>query len=94
MTTRVVSLRMDSTCRPTGHYVPIYRSTQWGNPFIIGRDGDRAECIQKYREMLRANPAMVALAREVLRGRELACWCAPLPCHGDVLAAVAEGEEP
>jgi hypothetical protein len=20
-----------------------------------------------------------------LRGRDLICWCAPLPCHGDVL---------
>jgi len=23
---------------------------------------------------------------EPLRGNRLACWCAPLPCHGDVIA--------
>jgi len=23
---------------------------------------------------------------EPLRGKRLACWCAPLPCHGDVIA--------
>lgn len=26
---------------------------------------------------------------ERLRGKRLACWCAPLPCHGDVIAEVA-----
>jgi hypothetical protein len=24
-----------------------------------------------------------------LAGRDLVCWCAPLPCHGDVLIRVA-----
>jgi hypothetical protein len=24
-----------------------------------------------------------------LRGCDLYCWCAPLPCHGDVLLALA-----
>ena len=24
-----------------------------------------------------------------LRGKDLVCWCAPLPCHGDVLARLA-----
>ena len=25
-----------------------------------------------------------------LKGKRLGCWCAPLPCHGDVLAAMAD----
>ena len=25
-----------------------------------------------------------------LRGKRLACWCAPKSCHGDVLAELAE----
>jgi Domain of unknown function (DUF4326) len=24
-----------------------------------------------------------------LRGLDLVCWCAPLPCHGDVLLRLA-----
>jgi Domain of unknown function (DUF4326) len=24
-----------------------------------------------------------------LRGKTLVCWCAPLPCHGDVLVELA-----
>lgn len=94
MTTRVVSLRSGSPCPPTGEYVRIDRTTRWGNPFRIGIDGDRAECIEKFRGFLRLEPVYVARVRRELRGRDLACWCAPLPCHGDVLAAVADGEEP
>jgi hypothetical protein len=26
-----------------------------------------------------------------LEGKVLACWCAPQPCHGDVLSRLAEG---
>lgn len=42
----------------------------------------------------RASRDLVEAARRELKGKQLACWCAPLPCHGDVLAAVADGEEP
>jgi hypothetical protein len=28
-----------------------------------------------------------------LRGRVLACWCAPLLCHAEVLADLADGGE-
>lgn len=27
-----------------------------------------------------------------LKGKILGCWCAPLPCHGDTLAELANGE--
>lgn len=34
----------------------------------------------------------VAEVREQLAGKDLMCWCAPdLPCHADVLLAVANG---
>ncbi len=26
---------------------------------------------------------------KALHGKTLACWCAPKPCHGDVLAKIA-----
>jgi hypothetical protein len=28
-----------------------------------------------------------------LKGKKLGCFCSPKDCHGDVLAALAEGEE-
>lgn len=73
--------------------VAIGRPSRWGNPFKIGRDGDRAEVIRRYREWIRSDdPRAVRVRQEigVLRGKRLGCYCAPLPCHGDVLAEMAD----
>jgi len=68
----------------------IGRPSMWGNPFVIGKDGTRAEIVEKYECWLRRQPRLMAqLAR--LRGRHLVCWCAPLRCHGDVLLRLANG---
>ncbi len=68
--------------------VRIDRGTVWGNPFVIGRDGDRTEVIRKYRtyitERLKKEPAL-RTALLALEGQRLGCHCAPLACHGDVL---------
>lgn len=62
---------------------------EFGNPFIIGRDGSRAEVIEKYRDHVDRSPGLRQRIRQELRGRVLGCWCAPEACHGDVLAKVA-----
>ncbi|MBX6723654.1 MAG: DUF4326 domain-containing protein, partial [Dactylosporangium sp.] len=43
----------------------------------------------RYEAWLRTRPDLMARLPE-LRGRVLACWCAPKPCHGDVLARLAD----
>jgi hypothetical protein len=63
-------------------------ASKWANPFKEKRDGTRDEVIAKYRERLLGNAQMMADLHE-LRGRDLVCWCAPLPCHGDVLLELA-----
>lgn len=72
--------------------VDIMRGTRWGNPFVIGRDGDRAEVVRKYRRWLwqaiQSDPGMADAVRQ-LHGRDLCCCCAPAACHGDVLVAAA-----
>lgn len=65
------------------------KSTGWGNPFVIGKDGDRADVIRKYREWITSQPEMIAKAKRELRGKTLSCWCAPEACHGDVLLEIA-----
>jgi hypothetical protein len=66
-----------------GLFVRVDRATPWGNPFVIGRDGNRATVIAAYRDRyLPSRPDLLAR----LRGKALGCWCAPLACHGDVLA--------
>jgi len=67
----------------------IMRPGKWGNPFAIGKDGDRAEVIAKYEKWFSANKSMVRDARRELAGRDLVCCCSPQVCHGDVLLRYA-----
>ena len=53
--------------------VYIGRPSKWGNPFVIGRDGSRAEVVAKYRAWIVTQPALMN-ALEELRGRDLVCW--------------------
>lgn len=79
----------------TIHSVFIGRPSKYGNPFIIGRDGTREEVISKYKEWLLSQPKLIEQAKRELKGKDLCCWCAPLPCHGDVLLEIANQiEEP
>jgi len=63
----------------------IDRTTQWGNPFKIGRDGNRDKVIQRYREWLDEMLSIIPHYLDELKGKTLACWCKPEACHGDVI---------
>jgi hypothetical protein len=64
--------------------------SDWGNPFV-GLRGNRPEMVRQYREWLPSSTGLMARLRAgELTGRALGCWCAPEPCHGDVLAELAE----
>jgi hypothetical protein len=64
------------------------RRSKWANPFKIGLDGTRAEVIAKYRDYLLSRPELMAALPE-LCGKDLACWCWPEACHGEVLLELA-----
>ena len=67
-----------------GIAVRIDRKSKWGNPFIVGEDGDRDQVIALFAEHYL--PYKKALDLDELRGGlVLGCWCAPLACHGDHL---------
>ena len=68
--------------------VYVGRPTKWGNPYHMGIHGTREEVIQRYRDWLLDNEELMRSLSE-LRGRDLSCWCAPLPCHADVLLELA-----
>jgi hypothetical protein len=70
----------------------IGRPSKFGNPFVIGTHGDRAQVIAKFEAYIRARPALMAAAKAELKGKDLVCWCAPLACHGDVLSRIANEE--
>src|ERR1051326_5882680 len=88
--TRVVNLKHG---RPQGS-IYIGRAQNgydgyWGNPFKLGRDGNREEVLQKYDEWLSHKIQSDILFRSrlyTLRGKVLACFCIPEKCHGMRLA--------
>ncbi len=71
--------------------VYVGRPSKWSNPFKVGPRGTRENVIRLYREWLwhSDNGAFRQKAKEELRGKDLVCWCAPKPCHADVLLEVA-----
>ncbi|MFN8129412.1 MAG: DUF4326 domain-containing protein [Candidatus Nanopelagicales bacterium] len=69
--------------------VRIDRLSKWGNPYVVGIDGDRATVIKAYRRWILDRPDLLEALGE-LEGKRLACWCAPRACHGDVLVELLE----
>jgi hypothetical protein len=88
----VLNLRRD---RITANavYIGRGRSSKLGNPFVIGRDGPRAEVIESFNRWIVRQHQLRDAIRE-LRGRDLVCFCAPQPCHGDVLLRLANCDHP
>lgn len=74
-----------------GLFVPIDRRTEWGNPFLMPYDGDRDTVIKNYADYYLAHKPSLLERLGELRGKALGCWCAPEPCHGDVLRDLAGG---
>lgn len=67
----------------------VGRPSKWGNHFRIGKDGTREEVIAKYADWLDGMIHNSLLDLDELQGKDLVCWCAPLPCHADVLLELA-----
>jgi len=83
----------------------VGRPGPWGNPFVVGVDGNAARCVELYGRLLegylcltskatieeqRACVKYVALHLHELVGKDLMCWCRiDRPCHRNILLAVA-----
>lgn len=70
--------------------VYVGRPTKWGNPFEMGKHGNRDEVVAKYKAWVVDQPELMA-ALDELKGKDLVCWCAPEACHADVLLKLANG---
>lgn len=64
----------------------------FGNPFHIGIDGTREDVIARFetwaRYQIKTRPRYEARVK-ALHGKRLFCYCAPLPCHANVLERLA-----
>ncbi len=76
-------------CKRSPYDVYIGRPGPFGNPFEIGKDGTREEVVEKYAEWVLTQPELLAIIKTELKGKVLACWCAPKLCHGDILVELA-----
>lgn len=79
-------------CKKSRYDVYIGRPSKWGNPFTMSEYGFRKDVVNKYREWIVTQPHLMDSLHE-LKGKTLGCWCAPLACHGDVLAEMANRSE-
>ena len=77
-------------CKKEKYDVYIGRPSLFGNPFSIGKDGNRKEVIEKFRVYFHDRIWQdLDFTKKVkqLKGKILGCWCKPGKCHGDVIAA-------
>ncbi len=91
MAPRILNKRTDKI---PADAVYVGRPSRWGNPFIVRAHtlSQHEEAVAYFRgyaeERLGSEPDWL----EPLRGKDLVCWCAPLPCHADVLLDLANRE--
>lgn len=88
--------KRDPNCPKNAVYVG--RPTKWGNPYSHQNNTlaqfkveNKAEAIAAFRDMVRADPEFQNEIVLALSGKDLVCFCAPRPCHADILLEIANG---
>jgi len=95
---RVLNKRRDTI--PT-NAVYVGRPTKWGNPMTVKeilalfpdmqKEEAHREAVNWYERYIKLRPDLMGALGE-LKGRDLVCWCSPLPCHAEVLLKLANKE--
>lgn len=93
---KVLNKRTD-TISPDAVYVG--RPSKWGNPYKIGskikgapdKPLTRMDCVVMHHDWILMEKGGEVLLKDIreLRGKDLVCWCSPLPCHADILLELA-----
>jgi len=74
-------------CKKEKYDIYCGRPGPYGNPFVIGRDGNRENVIKKYKEWFyHKDQKQFREDIKILKGKTLACWCHPIKCHCDIIA--------
>lgn len=79
----------DKNCPKDTIYVG--RPSKWGNPWSIGgtyngKILNRRDVIRLYTDFILTTNLLNV---KELKGKDLVCWCAPQPCHADILLKLA-----
>lgn len=73
-----------------GLVIRIDRSSEFGNPFILGQDGDRDVVCNAYRDHYLPNKPSILSKRKFFKGKVLVCHCYPDRCHGESLVKITK----
>lgn len=86
--------------------VYVGRPSKWGNPMTVRElkrlfpndtpEELREKAVSWYREYITTPfgiPAELMAQISELGNKDLVCWCAPLPCHADILLELANQPE-
>jgi hypothetical protein len=77
--------------------VSVMRPSVFGNPYMIGPDGDRDEVVRKFEidflERIRLDDKFKAKVLKLKGAAALVCCCAPLKCHASVIARWLEEQK-
>lgn len=68
-----------------GCAIYIGRGSVFGNPFVMGQDGDRKDVCRNYAKHYLPHKPSILGQKNNLRGKVLICHCYPEQCHGDSL---------
>lgn len=81
---------------PYDVYIGRGKGSIWGNPFshMEGtlaqyKCESREEAVKKFREWILEQPHLLSQLH-TLKGKTLGCFCDPKPCHGHILAELAD----
>jgi hypothetical protein len=78
--------------RDNDRFVRIDRKSEWGNPFTMPDDGERAEVVGKFAKFYLPYKDGLLARIPTLRGKVLGCWCHPQECHGHIIAEIVNAE--
>lgn len=71
-------------------YVRCDRFSEWGNPFIMGPDGDRDEVCNNFEQYYMPFKRGLLSKIASLKGKALGCHCYPERCHCETLKTLAD----
>lgn len=66
-----------------GKAIAIDRTSEWGNPFVLGKDGDRDKVCDAFAVHYMQIAGRFENAKSKLSGKVLCCHCYPERCHGN-----------
>jgi hypothetical protein len=76
--------------KDNNRFQQIDRWSDWGNPFLIGGDGNRDTVCESFKVYFNLKLELSEKVNQ-LKGKALGCHCYPLRCHGDHLKQLADG---